>query len=73
LADVSKARTRLHWQPRVTFRELVKIMVDADMESLGLKPPGEGKRILEAKSGHWHQWQNSVTKVVEAVSGRASE
>lgn len=73
LADVSKARATLHWEPRVTFRELVKIMVDADMEALGLKPPGEGKRILEAKSGHWHQWQNSVTKVVEAVSGRASE
>jgi len=73
LADSSKARERLGWEPRVTFKELVAIMVDADMEAVGLTPPGEGKRILEARLGHWHQWQNSVTKAVQAVSGRASE
>jgi hypothetical protein len=49
------------------------IMVDADMEAVGVKTPGEGKRILESKLGHWHQWQNSVTKFVQAVAGRASE
>jgi GDPmannose 4,6-dehydratase len=30
--DPTKARERLGWQPRVTFRELVDIMVDADMD-----------------------------------------
>ena len=40
-----KAREQLRWEPRVTFAELVAIMVDADMESMGLEPPGEGKRI----------------------------
>jgi GDPmannose 4,6-dehydratase len=73
VADASKARERLKWGPRVAFRELVAIMVDADMESVGLEPPGEGKRILQAKLGHWHQWQNSVTKVAHSVQGRASE
>src|SRR5262245_43324963 len=30
VADASKARKRLGWDPRVTFRDLVAIMVDAD-------------------------------------------
>lgn len=47
VADASKAIKELGWEPRVTFRDLVKIMVDADMETLGLKSPGKGKRILE--------------------------
>jgi GDPmannose 4,6-dehydratase len=49
--------------PRVTFKELVKIMVDADMEATGLKPPGEGKRILEEKFTGWHRWERIVTAV----------
>jgi GDPmannose 4,6-dehydratase len=32
--DPSKARTVLGWEPRVHFRELVEMMVDADMERL---------------------------------------
>jgi GDPmannose 4,6-dehydratase len=35
LADVSKARTVLGWQPTVSFAELVTTMVDADLERLG--------------------------------------
>jgi GDPmannose 4,6-dehydratase len=32
VADPSRARTELGWTPTVTFRELVTMMVDADME-----------------------------------------
>jgi len=32
-ADASKARERLGWQPSVTFPELVRIMVDADLQN----------------------------------------
>lgn len=32
MGDATKARKKLGWQPRVRFKELVKIMVDADME-----------------------------------------
>ncbi len=72
-ADASKARAKLNWQPQITFAELVAIMVDADMQAAGVKPPGKGEKILEAKLGRWHQWQNSVTKVMQATEGRASE
>jgi GDPmannose 4,6-dehydratase len=53
LADASKARETLGWEPKVTFGELVKIMVDADMELVGLAPPGEGKKILAKKGINW--------------------
>jgi len=72
VADASKARAVLGWQPQVTFPELVKIMVDADMESSGLAPPGEGKKILHAKLAHWHQWENGVTKSLKAREGQAA-
>jgi len=49
IADPSRARTLLGWEPKIGFRELVRIMVDADMEEAGLAPPGEGRRILAAK------------------------
>ncbi|MGO9620552.1 MAG: GDP-mannose 4,6-dehydratase [Desulfobaccales bacterium] len=34
LGDASKARERLGWQPRVSFGELVRLMVDADLQAL---------------------------------------
>jgi len=46
LADSAKAREVFGWKPKVSFKELVRIMVDADMEAIGLKAPGEGKIIL---------------------------
>ena len=60
LADAAKAREKLGWQPRVTFKELTRIMVDSDMEAIGLKPIGEGEPILKDKFGDWHQWQPNM-------------
>jgi GDPmannose 4,6-dehydratase len=34
LADSTKARTRLGWQPHVSFEDLVHMMVDADVATL---------------------------------------
>jgi GDPmannose 4,6-dehydratase len=73
LANASKAKKELQWQPRINFADLVAIMVDADMEALGLQSPGKGKIILQEKLGHWHQWHNSVSKAILAPAGRASE
>lgn len=65
LADPSKARKKLGWLPKVTFRELVRIMADADIEAVGLDPPGEGKRILEEKFSGWHRWEGAVTNLLQ--------
>lgn len=63
-ADPTKARMKLGWEPKVTFKELVRIMVDADMEAAGLDPIGEGKRILEEKFTGWHRWDTGVSALL---------
>ena len=49
IANPSKARRKLGWKPKISFSDLVKIMVDADMRAVGLKPVGEGDKILKEK------------------------
>ena len=49
IADSAKARKKIGWQTKVAFSDLVKIMVDADMRASGLKPVGEGDKILKKK------------------------
>ncbi len=41
-ADITKARKKLGWEPRVTFDELVKIMVDYDAKMVDLSTRCEG-------------------------------
>lgn len=60
LADASKAGEKLNWKPRVSFREIVKIMVDADLELNGINPPGEGEKILRDKDIQWIRNRQSV-------------
>ena len=53
LADPSKAEKELGWKPKVTFADLVKVMVDADMELSGITPSGEGLKVLQEKGIGW--------------------
>ena len=53
LADITKAKKVLQWTPKIKFKELVKIMVDADLDLMGLKSKGEGKKILQEKQITW--------------------
>jgi GDPmannose 4,6-dehydratase len=45
--DASKARERLGWEPTVTFRELVRIMVEADVKALEDELSGRTVRVGE--------------------------
>ena len=53
VGDYGKAKKLLGWEPKVRFKELVKIMVDADLKQAGLegllpdKEVNTGKAILE--------------------------
>lgn len=49
LSDPKKAKEKLNWAPKIKFKDLAKIMIDADMRALGLTPPGEGDKILSEK------------------------
>jgi GDPmannose 4,6-dehydratase len=33
IADASKARKKLGWKPKVSFRQLIEMMVEADLEA----------------------------------------
>lgn len=51
IGDPAKAKEKLGWEPKVTFKELCHIMVDADLETIGIDPKtkkhiveGEGKK-----------------------------
>jgi GDPmannose 4,6-dehydratase len=48
-ADITKARKQLNWSPKVTFDDLVKIMVDYDLKLAGKPYPAEGERISKEK------------------------
>jgi GDPmannose 4,6-dehydratase len=48
-ADIGKARKQLGWRPKTKFRELVRIMVDSDMEASGVRSPGQGIALCEGK------------------------
>lgn len=49
IANPKKAKKQLNWQPKIKFKDLIKIMIDADMRKTGLEPIGEGDTILTKK------------------------
>ncbi len=49
IADNKKAREKLKFEPKIEFKELAKIMMDADMRTFGLEPIGKGDRIIQNK------------------------
>jgi GDPmannose 4,6-dehydratase len=44
LGDATKAREKLGWRPRVGFRELVKMMVESDVEQVKVRIYGAGSQ-----------------------------
>lgn len=63
LGDASKAKAALGWTPKVGFRELVQIMLDADLTLLGVTPPGQGLRSLQERFSGWHRWESQVVSM----------
>jgi len=63
LADPSRAKRALGWEPKVRFRELVQIMLDADLTLLGVIPPGQGLRSLQGRFTGWHRWESQVVSM----------
>jgi GDPmannose 4,6-dehydratase len=53
VADISKIKGKLGWEPRIKFEDLVKIMVDYDLERIGLPCKGEGKKVLDEMKFTW--------------------
>lgn len=51
MANPDKSEKVLGWKAKVTFEDLVKIMMDSDMRAAGLEVPGEGDEIISKKFG----------------------
>jgi GDPmannose 4,6-dehydratase len=49
VSDPAKARKKLNWNPKIKFKDLVKIIVDADMRIAGLESIGEENEIIKKK------------------------
>jgi GDPmannose 4,6-dehydratase len=45
IGDPAKAKKQLNWQPKTTFKELVRIMTAADVEMLGQQMSGKAIRL----------------------------
>lgn len=56
VGDYSKARKALGWKPKVTFKELVRIMVEADLE-------------LAKREAHMNNYKDQVKVKVEVEGG----
>lgn len=52
-ADITKAKNILHWEPKVKFKELVRIMVDYDLENNDQLSPKEGELIINKYNLGW--------------------
>lgn len=63
LADPSRARQQLQWSPKIHFHELVRIMIDADLELAGLPCPGEGRKLLSERFTGWHLWEHQIVSM----------
>lgn len=51
IGDASKAKRQLGWQPKTSFQQLVRLMVEADMELVRLQVEGTGKKAAQASLG----------------------
>jgi GDPmannose 4,6-dehydratase len=47
IGDSTKAQQKLGWKPSVTFKQLVAIMVEADLQALGLTSPNGIAKVLQ--------------------------
>ena len=57
MADSGKSKELLGWERKITFDDLLRIMVDSDMRKAGLEPVGDGDKILAEKFPD--RWWNS--------------
>ena len=67
IGDASKARRELGWEPRTSFEELIRLMVDADYELLS-----RGVSAARAQLGRARSEATSVHRLALGVADRAS-
>jgi GDPmannose 4,6-dehydratase len=51
--DASRAREEIGWEPKVRFRQLIQIMLEADLRAQGLDP---GEHLTQPVMNHRPEW-----------------
>lgn len=67
IADPSKARLQLDWKPCIHFNDLVRIMVDADLERANVASPGDGNRLVSERIGNWYIEHSKINDAVQRM------
>ena len=49
IGDSLRAKSKLNWEAKIKFHELVKIMIDSDFRALHITAPREGDKIIKEK------------------------
>jgi GDPmannose 4,6-dehydratase len=57
IKNPNKSQKVLDWKPSIKFKDLVTIMVDADIKAAGLEPIGDADKILSSKFAN--RWWNA--------------
>lgn len=65
MADSSKAKKILDWNPKILFEDLVKIMMDFDLLEAGLKPKFEGFEIAKNKGLSWTEHKFAQLEMIQ--------
>jgi GDPmannose 4,6-dehydratase len=53
MADISKSKEVLGWEPTIKCNDLIKIMMDSDLKSMNITPKNESLDILRNKNFDW--------------------
>ncbi len=65
-ADITKAREYLGWNPKISFDELVHLMIDFDMQFQGLDAPGLGIKAVNEKGFGWTKHKFASIKRIQS-------
>ncbi len=64
-ADITKPKEKLQWEPKVKFEDLVKLMVDHDLEAAKQQSPGKGKEIVDVTGYGWTKHTISLHELIK--------
>ena len=64
-ADASQSKKALNWSPKIKFEELVRVMMDYDMSSEGLKTSNRGLAEAKTKGFGWTSHHYSLSQKIK--------
>jgi GDPmannose 4,6-dehydratase len=69
-ADIRKAKSKLNWSPKLSFVDLVKVMIDHDLAEAGLETKAEGFATLRRHGYLWTSKKSIVPQHLLGTAGR---